>query len=113
MRNLPTEVVVGPYSYRVSCDETEHLEAQQAESAKLYGIINHSKLILILDPEQHPTRAQATMLHEVLHAVFRVGGNEPSNEEEVIDMIASLLLHVLQQNPQLVAFLCERHVANA
>lgn len=50
---------------------------------------------------------QDTVLHEVMHAIFRQQGRPYTKaEEKFVTLMAPGLLPVLQANPALVRFLC-------
>lgn len=65
-----------------------------------------------MDPNQGPDQLAATLLHEVLHAVWSTVGLSHANlaevedrEETVVAALEPLLLDVLRRNPKLVRYL--------
>jgi hypothetical protein len=53
-----------------------------------------------------PQQAADVLLHEILHAVWHVGGmNHKDGEERLVATLATQLCAVVRQNPNLVTFL--------
>ena len=103
---LPDKVKVGPLTFDVTDDAMSHVLAEHEEkTAGLYGRCDYKKQAIVLDPGMAPGQYRATLLHEVLHAVFHTSGGRFDNEEEIVGEIEFPLLGVLRDNPALVAYL--------
>lgn len=107
---LPSEVIVGPYRYAVLTDEMAVERARvKAEHAEVYGLLDSSATTITLDPAQSADCLADTLLHEVLHAVWRLVGLDdgPTEryEERVARAMAPTLLDTLRRNPELVKYL--------
>lgn len=85
--------------------------ASRKEGEPLYGLYHDGEIIL--DPG---VRQQSdTLLHEILHALISKTGLAEQGgilhgeaEEQMVQALTPLLLHVLRENPALVRFLVER-----
>lgn len=64
-----------------------------------------------VDPSYAPVEQADTLLHEILHGVVwgMKLGLSPSKEEKIVCALASGLTAVLQDNPQLRAYLLQDH----
>lgn len=96
------QVKVGPFRYRVR--RTRRMDEN------LYGHCDHEKQEILLRAGLVHDQAADTLLHEVLHAVFFVShnGRPPKREEKLILRITPVLLAVLRDNPELIAYLQEQ-----
>jgi hypothetical protein len=50
-------------------------------------------------------RVAVTLLHEVVHAIFKIAGLPNEKEEDTVTRLSPLLLDTLRRNPDLVAYL--------
>jgi len=57
------------------------------------------------DPSSTEPVLRETLLHEMLHAVCEHTGLDPDQHETIIRSISPLLLHLLRENPKMVAWL--------
>lgn len=107
----PSEISVGPYVYTVSVGGQEW-DRQAAEEAQegtgyLYGRCDHPVSSIVLRDGLSAAVTAETLLHEIMHACVYLAG-QPLNakaEEAAISSLAPTLLHVLRENPRLVAYL--------
>lgn len=70
------------------------------------GLCNNSQCIIVVKDGQHPVEEADTLLHEIFHAVWYCmsissGG---AAEEEVVRRMASGMLGVIMDNPQLLKY---------
>lgn len=78
-----------------------------------HGATNHHRLLLCINPHDNPYQQADTLLHELLHIVWFMGGMDTAGTQEAInereeDVIARLtpwLLLALAENPGVQAFL--------
>jgi len=59
------------------------------------------------DDSATPDVLRETILHEVLHAVCEHSGLDPDDHETIIRSISPLILHILRENPTLLAWLVD------
>jgi hypothetical protein len=85
--------------------------ASRREGEPLYGMYHDGEIIV--DPGIRQT--QDTLLHETLHAIIAKTGLREAGgplhgdaEEQVVQALTPMLLHMLRDNPGLVGFLVER-----
>jgi len=79
------------------------------ESGWAEGFSDHGSCIIVINPTLCQSQTQATLLHEVLHCVWKLGGwSEPMpgiKEEDIIVRMESGLLDTLRRNPDLLGYL--------
>lgn len=100
----PKKISIGPYLYSLQA------MPGMADTDGTVGVTYVSKTLIRYDSEQSPAMQRATVLHEVLHAVAHTVGIDDEVEltqEAVIGRIDGILLGVLRDNPDLVAYLSE------
>jgi len=108
----PTEIRVGPYDYAVVWDaeatkrHTKGLPAAAADGTYA-GVASHWRAEIAIDPEPPLCVLRTTLLHEVLHCVWRVAElpEKKLKDEPVVSALTPTLLDTLQRNPHLRAFL--------
>lgn len=105
---LPSLIQVGTYTYRVHRDPSRLSSATRGQCD-----CNHH--VIELQDNMPPVRERVTALHEVGHAVLDFAGWRDQGSDEVkytveqfMDALIPGLLGVLRDNPDLVAYLCER-----
>lgn len=106
MSRLPKSIKVGPYRYAVRVDDAT--VDKEAGGRDLYAITRTGVHEIVF--RKNTEDLQATLLHEVLHAVWALSGldgrwESHPTEEDAIETLDSLLLAVLQENPSLVSYL--------
>lgn len=100
----PATVSVGPHEYELD------LSAAAGYARRADGELGHTELDtfkISVDPDRPDSGVAETVLHEILHAIFRQAalGERPglaAAEEHVVTAMAPLLLGVLRQNPELI-----------
>jgi hypothetical protein len=105
---MPKTVRVGPYTYTVSQDVATLQAHEREKSGAFSGYTDHSKLLIVIGPDEAPDAQRETMWHEVKHAVhhlFHNSRDEASSDEDHIRKMAPMELAVLRDNPTLVAYL--------
>lgn len=107
---LPDKVQIGPMSYSVVCSEMAGAKIKnEAKNTDCLGLHEPKTQRISLDPDQGSDCEADTLLHEVLHAVWMIGGMQEGaaskHEELVVTTLATLLLDTLRRNPKLVAYL--------
>jgi len=70
------------------------------------GLCNNSQCVIVVKDGQHPVEEADTLLHEIFHAVWYCmsissGG---AAEEEVVRRMASGMLSVIMDNPDLLKY---------
>jgi len=123
---MPSEVRVGPVTYRVIVDAAEVKAASDAanfgDDGEWIAFSDHNKLIIGLNPEHASDTNRCSMIHEILHCALRQSGAHPNTyadtvyeahdrvaghtvEEYTVSAMTGPLLSVLRDNPGLVAYL--------
>lgn len=118
MTQLPTEVIVGRFIYRVTQDADEWTERGTTDrmvEATTYGATNHHKLLILINPAQLPRQKADTLLHEVLHCVWAISSlpfvkelaDDVDYEEMTIGHVTPWLVLVFNENPDLYAYITD------
>lgn len=95
----PSKVQVGAIRYTII---NEPLEGDAGETREYFQRI-------AISTGMGPDAERDTMLHEVLHAIWRQTPFRQHDEEErIIQALAPALLDTLRRNPKLTAYLLER-----
>lgn len=112
----PDFVFVGTKTYEVMfLDEQEWARNHLSESDAGLTYASSNQIYVRLLPGATEANVQQVLLHEILHAVWAethlthllegLPENPDDKEEMIVGMQAPALLFVIQQNPQLVAYL--------
>lgn len=128
MPDMPKAITVGPWTYTVTADADEIAKAADGnvpESGTWGAFSDHEWLTIGINPENASDVIRMSVLHEVLHCCLRISGAWPTQyarllaeakhedhgvdmEEFVVSGISGVLLGVLRDNPDLMAWLMER-----
>src|SRR4051812_5185029 len=100
MSVIPTTIKVGPYVYTVSQDVAT-LQAYEREKKGGYsGFTDHSKMLIVVGPDEHISSQRETLWHEAKHAVVHLFGEYGKMDDEThIRRMAPMELAVLRENP--------------
>jgi hypothetical protein len=109
VRALPASVQVGPYRFTVITDGQSIAKMRRdSDSACRIGETDIATQTITVDGTLAADVLAETLLHEVMHAIWRTVGRdswtEDSAEAKVLEF-APTLLDTLRRNPDLVAFL--------
>jgi hypothetical protein len=92
----PNKVKIGYREFRIT---TAPLRDRYGECDKEKGDIFYA-------PGQKPDLRLNTIIHELLHGAWEVGGLEDSDtEERVVTILANQISGMLQDNPELVQWI--------
>lgn len=96
---MPSTVKVGPHVYSVV----------RKSGVDFNGFCEFNTLQICVKNRLRKSKAQEILLHEVLHACTHpsLNGDKPYKDEEFVDGVAPTLLQVLQDNPELLAYLTQ------
>lgn len=95
----PSSIDVGPHRYSVVMVPRGVL----ADSGSA-GTTNPQALTIALCEDQAPSQLADTLLHELGHTILPAAGLEEEVEERVCLVLGPLLLQVLIDNPDLIAW---------
>jgi hypothetical protein len=97
----PEKISIGQADYTVHMFPVEHVET--------YGVCLTDHQRVYLSWNQTNQQAGNTLLHEVMHAIWHQSGLdtiESPTEENVVNLMATWLHMVMQENPEFVEFIC-------
>jgi hypothetical protein len=100
---IPRTIRIGAYTYRVKMEKPNEDNAA--------AVIRYDEGVIVITPETTETRIQELLLHEILHGCTRTATGRPqgTKEETLISLLAPALLATMQDNPDAIKFLMERH----
>ena len=97
---FPSAVTVGPVTFTIQPDHA------LTNATQCWGHIDYARQAITIDPVGGDDHIAVTVLHELLHAHFHLGGiGDRDNGEQTITKLSPLLLDTLRRNPGLVAYL--------
>ena len=96
-------VRVGPFDVAIDTLTGE-------ERDRCFGTFSETTLtILLREKFQNDQQMAETLLHELLHAIFCVGGVKPKDpEERIISQTSTVMASVIRDNPNLMRWLQEK-----
>lgn len=116
---IPRKVKIGVHTWRVKTGKRQALKFKLETDESTVGYCERRTLRIGLDTSVPKQIVRESMMHEVLHAVFACCGmplddpmptfddDKMQPEEFVVKLMSPVLLGVLRDNPELVAFLLE------
>lgn len=90
--NIPKKLKVGGHEYIVEITKSY----EESKGHENWGRTNHAKLKIYIDQELSETKKEETFIHELLHAVDNLMGN--NLKEGQVEKIANGLYAVLKDN---------------
>jgi hypothetical protein len=104
MRRLPKKIKIGPYTFPVVRVNKSELPDDELAHIDVNSIrIPIAKRI----PRE---KVREIILHETLHGIHYLSGrydDTPRSDEQWIDATVPMLLQVLRDNPELIAYLID------
>ena len=97
----PSSIVIGPYTYQVEFERSHN------GAANSWGHIRYEESVIRVDDTLKDDRRRVCLMHEALHGVFEVTGNNPDNEEALVTAFAPVMVDMMRRNPALVAYLMD------
>ena len=95
---IPKEIKIGWRVYDI--EQGEHRSGSCG--GDLYGEINYEQNKIYIYREQDEENKRVTLLHEILHGIgFMIGNNEFRENEGLITALAENLYQVIKDNPTL------------
>jgi hypothetical protein len=103
MLEMPSTVKVGVHTYLVG-------RRTKRELSGCTGECDFDSLTIFIRKGIRRTKAQETLLHEVLHACADPSSlkKEAQVEEDFVNILSPHLLQVMQDNPDLMAYLTSK-----
>lgn len=101
---IPTQIKIGPHVYAVVLKAKSQMPREAGEL--LDGQCDFDRLQILLRVGLCRSKKKEYLLHEILHACTYPSLNGKTMDDETfVDSTAPVLLQVLQDNPELVAYL--------
>ena len=100
--DMPKTIKVGPHVYSV-------LRKPASTLGENIGHCDSSSLQIWVKQRLRKSKAQEILLHEILHALIlqALDTEEKHDDEAFVVVVAPLLLQVIQDNPDLLAYLTQ------
>lgn len=103
---FPTTVRVGYRTFKI-----ERWDTTKARAAHCTGQMCPFTATISVDAtriDQEPIEAGNTLLHEIMHACWLVGGvSDDDKEERTVAILTNQLCQVWRDNPDVIAYLTE------
>ena len=98
---MPRKVKVGPHVYSILRKPASELQG--------LGLCDFDSLQISVRRRLRKSKAQEILLHEILHALIlqALDTEEKHDDEAFVVVVAPLLLQVIQDNPDLLAYLTQ------
>ena len=106
---LPTKVIIGPHTLILRCAKSalQHLQGAR-EATGYYGAESIAEGMIAIDTGLHYDKEAVTIMHECLHAILDIYRLDrfirEEKAEELLSLIAPMLISLLRDNPDLVAY---------
>ena len=98
---LPKSVKVGAWTYRI-----EEWPTRRAAADGKYGETDHAGSQILIDTGYGRQRATTTLLHELLHCVWRVWcSTDEDSHERTVTIFEEGLAAVWRDNPDVMAWI--------
>lgn len=105
---MPERVLVAAHAYTITrCCSREMTSGEDGH----LGDTDYETLSIRIKKGMRRSKVQEVLLHEVLHACtyhFWNMDDKVIGEEEAVTMLSPILLQVLQDNPELIAFISDK-----
>lgn len=111
MSELPTQIAIGPFVYRVTDDRAAFAQLVVEDMHSTWGYIRYGEERIILNPNQSAGHMRLALLHECLHGCWHLTDREHDDDEKAVLTLAAALLDMLRRNPDLVAYLTNEESA--
>jgi len=101
---VPKKIKIGHYIFDV-CNMTKDLR----KHGEVFGVCDQTKQKIHIDVTATPAVLRDTLLHEIMHGVYWMFNLEDENKEEkIVSSLATGLLAVFRDNPEVAKFLMEK-----
>ena len=92
------KIKIGYKDYNITYDDC--LNTPDEEGKTYYGQIDHAKEIILINPQLKDNKYQYlhTLLHELLHGIFKHSGASKYQDEDLIELISSGLVTIIRDN---------------
>lgn len=114
----PTKIQIGAKRYKIHWDAESWVHRpDERKEESCWGVTDHKRLGIWINPELHPINKRETLLHEILHCLFACTGGDVATdalpkhehaseaEEYIVSRLEAPLLAVLTDNPAALAFI--------
>lgn len=107
----PSSVKIGPFTWAI-----KSWDVRASNNSGAYGLCDKSTQTILIEDGMPPQWERHIVLHEMLHACYCVAGlrelhGADDQEEAHVALLAIALIGVLQENPEMVAYLSHTDAA--
>lgn len=92
---IPGYLKVGPFNYTVEL----HDGYWNKDDIRVYGEVDERACTINLDVDASPEVVRDSIVHEVIHAILLMYDRD---DEELVRLLAPMLLQVIRDNPKLM-----------
>lgn len=114
----PQSIKIGAKSYKVHWSAEDWIDRpEKGQEDGAWGVTNHPKLGIWINPELHPVNKRETLLHEILHCLYSASGGDTRNmtmnsasdtldiEEYTVTRLEAPMMAWMIDNPGVIAFI--------
>ena len=106
-KHLIKSVMIDAVRYAV--EETDEVILVDGRACRGSVDFNQADISLSIEKENMGDgRKPQTLMHEVMHALLYERGRDDWEDEELVDALASGVINLIRQNPELVEFIQEQ-----
>lgn len=96
--DIPGHLRIGPFLYNVEL----HDGYWNKDDERVYGEVDERTCTINLDIDASQEIVKDAIVHEIIHAILMMYSRD---DEELVRILSPMVLQVIRDNPQLVAFL--------
>lgn len=93
--DIPRYLKIGPFTYTVEL----HEGYWNKDDERVYGEVDERAATINLDVDASPEMIRDSIVHEILHAILLMYNKD---DEDLVRLLAPMLLQVMRDNPKLM-----------
>ena len=93
--DIPRYLKIGPFTYTVEL----HEGYWNKDDERVYGEVDERAATINLDVDASPEIIRDSIVHEILHAILLMYNKD---DEDLVRLLAPMLLQVMRDNPKLM-----------
>ena len=93
--DIPRYLRIGPFNYTVEL----HDGYWNKDDVRVYGEVDERACTINLDVDASPEVVRDSIVHEIIHAILMMYDKD---DEELVRLLAPMLLQVMRDNPRLM-----------
>lgn len=95
---IPKKVSIGPHTYHIAKKRGAFLASTSSGCGWHDGVSDHDDLVFEINTRRGESQVASTLLHEIMHCIFRQSIGNCEEEEAVCEKMSQALLDVIRRN---------------